>query len=449
MAVNILIIDDNLADLNVLTGILIKRNYKLRRALGPAIALQSLAAKLPDLIITDINMPEMTGYELCHQLKTDPPTQDIPIIFISASDEVLDKKKAFDCGGDDYITKPYHFEEVIMRIENQLKLRQTHQQLQEKNHHLQQTVNSLNQTQASLLEAERAATLGQIVRSITHEMTQPLSFVQANVSYITHCCHDIQSILKVYSAESLATKDVPTEAITDSKLLSQTQKHPPMQLDILNEDIRTIETRADAIMTESTQVQTVITSLNTLFEVGQQSIQNINICHNLNAILRVLQTRLQGDEEQPVIEVMRQYDGDLPTLEIDVNKFNQSLFLILSYTLEQLRKSYPIRKMSQPEKQPKLSIGINQVEKKQLMISISHNGINTAKQLSMLLNQSMLAHTIEPLLETETSLPGLIISYQTIVQPLGGKFICQASNEEGMEMQFLIELPIYSRSVKI
>lgn len=106
---------------------------------GPA-ALQAVDASPPDLILLDIHMPEMDGYEVCRRLKVDADTEDIPIIFISALDEVMDKVKAFKAGGVDYITKPFHVEEVLARITTQLRLRGLQQELEATNSLLEQKV---------------------------------------------------------------------------------------------------------------------------------------------------------------------------------------------------------------------------------------------------------------------------------------------------------------------
>src|ERR1044071_4589599 len=100
---DIFIIDDNLSNLQLLEGILKEHQYKVRMANSGRRALMAVRAALPELIMLDITMPEMNGYEVCQQLKADSSTAQIPIIFISALDDVLDKVKAFKVGGVDYV----------------------------------------------------------------------------------------------------------------------------------------------------------------------------------------------------------------------------------------------------------------------------------------------------------------------------------------------------------
>lgn len=137
---SILIVDDQLDNLRVLSTILAKEGYNVRKALNGQMALTAVKTLPPDLILLDINMPEMDGYEVCERLKADPANCNIPVIFISILDDVLDKIKGIKVGGADYITKPFQFEEVIARVQNQLtiqrlqrELRETNQKLSEQN----------------------------------------------------------------------------------------------------------------------------------------------------------------------------------------------------------------------------------------------------------------------------------------------------------------------------
>jgi len=122
-APNILIVDDTPANLLLLVRMLMERGYKPRTVLSGKLALQAARTEQPDLILLDIAMPEMNGYEVCEQLKADAALKDIPVIFISALNETIDKVKAFRVGGVDYVTKPFQFEEVYARVQTHLQLR--------------------------------------------------------------------------------------------------------------------------------------------------------------------------------------------------------------------------------------------------------------------------------------------------------------------------------------
>jgi len=120
---SIVIVDDMPDNLRLLAGILKERGHKVRPAPNGTRALATIAKEPPDLILLDIMMPDMDGYEVCRRLKADERLKEIPVIFLSALNEVFDKVKAFRTGGVDYITKPFQVEEVLARVQTHLTLR--------------------------------------------------------------------------------------------------------------------------------------------------------------------------------------------------------------------------------------------------------------------------------------------------------------------------------------
>jgi serine/threonine protein kinase/ActR/RegA family two-component response regulator len=134
------------------------RQYRVRVATGGKRALAAARSAPPDLIMLDISMPEMDGYEVCRRLKEDEITREVPVIFISALDEAMDKVKAFEIGGVDYVTKPFQFEEVLARIENQLKISRLQKDLERKNRELarknEELIRSRNEADAYHRRAE-------------------------------------------------------------------------------------------------------------------------------------------------------------------------------------------------------------------------------------------------------------------------------------------------------
>ncbi len=139
---DILVVEDRPDNIRLLSNMLTDQGYKVRKAVNGMMALTAVQISIPDLILLDITMPQMDGYEVCLRLKSQEKTKNIPIIFISALDEVLDKVKAFNLGGSDYITKPFQLEEVIARVNNQLTICQLKNQLQQQNYLLHQEIES-------------------------------------------------------------------------------------------------------------------------------------------------------------------------------------------------------------------------------------------------------------------------------------------------------------------
>lgn len=202
---DILVVEDTPASLRLLTSLLSNAGYRVREAPDGELALWSARVQPPDLILLDVRMPGMDGYEVCRQLKRSEALADVPVIFLSAFDETEDKLRGFEAGGVDYITKPYNFLEVKARVAAHLQLRQLRRLLAYQNEHLQQLVDTKAQ---QLLRSERAlaaekeqrdavereaqqrlteiahlnrnASATVLCASLIHELTQPLAAILSN-----------------------------------------------------------------------------------------------------------------------------------------------------------------------------------------------------------------------------------------------------------------------------
>ncbi len=154
---HIMIVDDTPENLHLLSSLLRKANYQVSAFPQGSLALRAASQRPPDLILLDITMPGMDGYEVCAHLKADQFLQDIPVIFISALDDTGDKTRAFQAGGVDYITKPFQVEEVYARVNTHLLLRHSQQQLQQTNVCLEQQVadqlEEINRSQLAMIFA--------------------------------------------------------------------------------------------------------------------------------------------------------------------------------------------------------------------------------------------------------------------------------------------------------
>ena len=191
---NILAIDDTPDNLNLLINILHKEGYLVRAAINGQTALNSAEFEPPDLILLDINMPDMTGYEVCKKLKADKKTKDIPVIFISGLTDVSEKVKGFSVGAVDYIMKPFQTDEVLARVKTHLTIMQLQKDLKNKNQLLQEEIGIRKKTEKSLVELNK--NLDQKVNEKTDELANANKQLQRELN--------IQTVLADVSAGLLA-----------------------------------------------------------------------------------------------------------------------------------------------------------------------------------------------------------------------------------------------------
>ena len=247
---NILIVDDTPENLQVLSATLLDRGYKVRGVINGKMAIRSARAGSPDLILLDIKMPEMDGYEVCMQLKADPKTSEIPVIFISALDEVLDKVTAFQVGGVDFITKPFHVAEVLARIEHQLTIQRLKKQLLDRNTELQQEIIERKKAE----EAAAAASLAksQFVANMSHELRTPLNA--------------ILGFTEVMSRDSF----LGDENLENLRIINRSGQH---LLELINDvlDLSKIEAGIIALDERSFDLYQLLDTLEEMFQIKAES----------------------------------------------------------------------------------------------------------------------------------------------------------------------------------
>ena len=188
----ILIVDDVPQNIQVLANILKKAGYQLGFAKDGKTALAHIESTQFDLILLDIMMPEMDGHEVCARLKRAKKSKDIPVIFISAKDEIQDKTKGFELGAVDYITKPFDAQEVLARVKTHLTL----------HHYTVKLEQMVEERTRQLIHAERLATLGTFSAAIIHEINNPLSYIMGNAKLLELFWQSAKPILERHKNEN-------------------------------------------------------------------------------------------------------------------------------------------------------------------------------------------------------------------------------------------------------
>lgn len=186
---DILVVDDTPDNLRLLIRILQKQGYKVRPVTNGFSALEAIQSSRPDLILLDIMMPDISGYEICQKLKSEPLLMDIPIIFLSALEDGLNKAKAFEVGGSDYITKPFQVKEVVARVNNQLMVRSLQMQLQTKNHKLTE---QNDQLQEEIAERQRVEMETRLLLKATQAISKSEDFDSAIDVILGLICETIE-----------------------------------------------------------------------------------------------------------------------------------------------------------------------------------------------------------------------------------------------------------------
>lgn len=428
---SILVVDDTPDNIRLLSTILAEQGYEVRKALNGKMALMAINHSLPDLILLDINMPDLDGYQVCEQLKQNPHTHDIPVIFISALDEVTDKIKAFKLGAVDYVTKPFEQGEVISRVRNQIRLRSLQLELEKKNQSLEQAMEQLQQAQAGLVQQQKMLALGQLVAGIAHEINNPVTFIYSNLSHIKNYTSDLMRLLLLYR----------TSAPTSPEITALEQE---IDIEFLNHDLSKL---MKSMQAGAERIREIVFSLRNFSRLGEAERKLADLHAGLDSTLMLLEYRLKGSMEHSGIEIVRDY-GQLPLVECYAGKMNQVWMNILNNAIDSLESRYgnkihktrldnqdsPFPSSDISPSIPQITIRTSLTEGGQVSISIQDNGCGMKEEVRQ--------RVFEPFFSTkgvrQSGGLGMTISYGIIVNEHQGDIFCHSEQGVGTTIHILL-----------
>ncbi len=414
---DILVVDDTPDNIRLLSIMLLEEGYNVRKALSGQMALTAVKTVLPDLILLDISMPGMNGYEVCKLLKEDTQTRSVPVIFLSALDDVIDKVKAFRVGAVDYITKPFQVEEVLARIQTHLTLRNLQTQLQVQNVQLKQALGDLKNAQSQLVQKEKMAALGQLVAGIAHEINNPISFISGNIAPAREYIQNLLNLVALYQRE------YPNPTLALQKAIQE------IDLDFLVSDLQKL---IHSMQTGAERIRTVILALQIFSRLNESDIKPVDIHEGIDSTLLLLQHRLKQEGKRRAIKIVKDY-GNLPRVTCYASQFNQVFLNLLDKAIDALELN------AVQDFLPTIWIGTELMTSETVKIRIKDNGIGMSEEMrSSLFDPYFTTNTLG--IDQETGL-GLLTSYQIIVEKHKGRLTCHSSPKEGTE--FVIEIPVH------
>lgn len=427
----ILIVDDTPTNLAVLSEALTSANYQVAVALDGETALEQVSYKPPHLILLDVMMPGIDGFETCQKLKENPLSADIPIIFMTALSDAVDKVNGLSLGAVDYITKPFQQEEVLARVNVHLQLRHLNQtlqqseaQLRQQAEHLRATLNELKRTQNQLVQSEKMSALGQLVAGVAHEINNPVTFIYSNLSHADKYTQDLVRVVDAY-------QKLYPEANPDLEELIE-----EVDLAYLIDDLPQLLT---SMRVGAQRIRDIVRSLRNFSRLDESEFKAVNLHDGIESTLMILQNRLKAKPGSPGIEIVRCY-GNLPLVECYAGQINQVLMNILSNAVDALEERDARRGPSELDAAAsRITITTAVVNQKSVQVVIADNGVGIPPQLQ--------SHIFDPFFTTKsigkgTGL-GMSISYKIITDKHQGKLTC--TSESGLGTSFTIEIPIRQR----
>jgi two-component system, NtrC family, sensor kinase len=397
---SILVVDDVPINIKILLEILTQAGYRVTVAKSGKSALEKLEESLPNLILLDVMMPGIDGFETCRLMKANPKTKDIPVIFMTALSDAVNKVKGLQLGAVDYITKPIEHEEVLARINVHLELRRT---------------------QLKLAQEEKMSSLGQLVAGIAHEINNPVNFISGNLIHAQKYIEDLMQLLHRYEIHT--NNSIPEIEAFSKKI----------ELDFLKEDLPQLLT---SMKMGSERVEQIVRSLRLFSRLDDSACQLVDLHEAIDSTLVILSSRLKATSTRPTININKEY-SELPLVECYSGKINQVLMNLLANAIDAIDEAIEKAEAAANQESPTICIQTTVTNDQQsVLIEIADNGIGMSLEVQQRMCEQFF--TTKPL-GKGTGL-GMAIAREIIVDKHGGTLEVKSSPGDGAK--FAISIPI-------
>jgi signal transduction histidine kinase len=310
---SLLIVDDNEINRDILSRRLIQHGYTVATAENGYQALETIKTQKFDLILLDLIMPEMNGYQVLKRLKADSTLRSIPVIMISAISDTADKVQGFKMGAVDYVTKPIQPEEVLARVSTHLTLRNLHKNLQEKNVLLEQEIQErerieqelirankeLRDTQIQLVQSEKMVSLANLVAGLAHEINTPIGSINSMNDTLGRAVENLKIVLR--------------------QLFPQEYEENPR----LNGVLKILGDTNKVVTVASERVTHIVRNLRNFARLDEAELKRVDIHESLEATLRLVQHQFKDR-----IEVVRNF-SQIPAIVCYPSRLNHVFLNIL------------------------------------------------------------------------------------------------------------------------
>ncbi|MEH2077319.1 MAG: response regulator [Nostoc sp.] len=423
----ILLVDDNPNNLKVLSEAIQGCGWKTLMATDGESAIEQTEYAVPDLILLDVMMPGIDGFETCRRLKANSITQNIPVIFMTALADATDKVKGLEIGAVDYITKPFQQEEVIARLKLHLKIshltRTLEQRVQERTIELSQSLQKLQHTQLQLIQSEKMSALGQLIAGIGHEINNPIGFISGNCSHLEEY---MKGLLRLVN---LQQQKIPHQDPEIEQLVEE------IDLEYLGEDLPKI---MGSMHQGISLLKDISLSLRTFARSDISSMVEFQIHQGIDTTLMLLKHRLKGQGNRSKIETIKQY-GELPPITCYPGQINQVFMNIIANAIDafdDLHQNHSVQEIAAAIPHTITIATSVDRQQKTVTISIEDNAFGMPPEVQ--------ARIFDPSFTTKavgkgTGL-GLAISYQIITDKHNGQINCSSTYGKGTK--FIITLAI-------